>query len=916
MLQLYEDDAGYLWIGTWGGGLNRLDPQTNDIIRFRHDPADPHSLSNDLVAAIAEDSRGYLWLGTMGGGLSRYDRVSGTFTNFRHDPQDAGSIASDYVGAIYADAAGKLWLGTGGFGTPGAGLDCFDPLTGRFTHYRHDPDDATSLSGDTISAIHPGEAGKLWVATGGFSLAGDGLNLFDLATGTATHFVHDEHDPASLSSNNVTSIYVDREGQTWFGTWGGGLERLQRSGAGFAFVHHRNDPYRVDSLSADIVWPLLEDRSGVLWVGTINGGLNKINPQKQRFGLYRNHPDDPDSLGFDVIGDFYEDGAGGLWVGTWGGGLNLFDRATGKFTRYINDPDDPASFRENTVSAIYEDAARAIWVGTFRGLDKLDRATGQFTHYSHDDADPASLVNDSVYTILPAGENRMWVGTLGGLDLYDPATGAFTHFRHDPADPASLPDDQITAMEQSADGVLWVGFWHGGLAYLDPQAWAQGSARFVRFAHNPADPFSLSDNGVWAIRADKHGFIWVGTNAGLNRLDLATGKFTRFSEKNGLPNSSITCIEKDDSGALWLSTNNGLARLDPATSQFRTYDVSHGLQSNEFNSGACLRSRNGELYFGGVHGFNAFQPETIRDNPTPPPVVLSGFRIFNRLAPVDLSGRTPIDLAQQENFIAFEFAALDFHAPHKNRYAYRLEGFDADWVEAGDRRYASYTNLPAGSYTFRVRGSNNDGVWNEAGVALPLRVAPPLWQTWWFRTAALLLIGALLAVGYRWRVHQVRVQNRKLEQTVAQQTADLRREMEQRRQAEAALAHKAADEAVAAERTRLARDLHDAVTQTLFSASLIAEVLPDLYAANLQEGRQSTEELRQLTRGALAEMRTLLLELRPSAVTQARLEDLLRQLIEATTGRARACPCSTMPKGSALSRMMSKLPFIALRKRR
>jgi signal transduction histidine kinase len=216
-----------------------------------------------------------------------------------------------------------------------------------------------------------------------------------------------------------------------------------------------------------------------------------------------------------------------------------------------------------------------------------------------------------------------------------------------------------------------------------------------------------------------------------------------------------------------------------------------------------------------------------------------------------------------------------------------LEGFDPDWVDAGDRRFASYTNLPAGSYTFRVRGSNNAGVWNEAGVALPLRVAPPLWQTWWFRTAALLLIGALLAVGYRWRVHQVRVQNRKLAQTVAQQTADLRREIEQRRQAEDALAHKAAEEAVTAERTRLARDLHDAVTQTLFSASLIAEVLPDLYAADPREGQQSTEELRQLTRGALAEMRTLLLELRPSAVTQARLEDLIRQLIEATTGRAR-----------------------------
>lgn len=889
VLQLYEDEAGLLWIGTWGGGLNRFDPQTGHFTRYRHDPADPNSLGGDLVAAIWEDSHGYLWLGTMGGGLSRFDRVNGVFTNYRHDPQNPDSIASDNVGAIYEDANGKLWLGTGGFGAEGAGLDYFDPLTERFTHYRHDPNDPSSLSSDTISAIQPAGGGKLWVATGGFGLPGAGLNLFDPAMGTATHFVHDEDDPESLGSNSILSIYRDSQGQTWFGTWGGGLDLLRRDGDGFAFVHHRHDPYRADSIGADIVWPILEDRSGVMWVGTVNGGLSKINPETQRFGLYRNHPGDPSSLSFDVIGGFYEDRQGGLWVGTWGGGLNLFDRATGKFTRYANDPDDPGSLKENTVSAIYEDADGAIWVGSFSGLDKLDRATGQFTHFTHDAADPTSLGNDGVYALLPAGEGKMWVGTLGGLDLYDPASGVFTHFRHDDANPFSLPDDQVTELYLSPSGVLWVGTWHGGMAYLDPQAWAQGEARFVRFVHDPADPASLSDNGVWAIHEDESGVLWVGTQAGLNRLDPRSGRFTHYREKDGLPNSSIICIEEDRNGNLWLSTNNGLVRLNPILMRFRTYDVSHGLQSNEFNSGACLRSRNGELYFGGVRGFNVFRPEAIRDNPNPPTVVLSGFRIFNRPVSIDLSGRAPIELSYQENFISFEFAALDFHAPYKNRYAYRLEGFDPDWVDAGDRRYANYTNLPAGSYTFRVRGSNNDGVWNEAGIALPLRVNPPLWQTWWFRSAALLLIAGLLLGSYRWRVHQVRVQNRRLAQTVAQQTADLRREIEQRRQAEEALAHKAADEAVAAERTRLARDLHDAVTQTLFSASLIAEVLPDLYAADPQEGRESSEELRQLTRGALAEMRTLLLELRPSAVTQARLDDLIRQLIEATIGRSRLC---------------------------
>ncbi|MBK8049103.1 MAG: hypothetical protein IPK16_19505 [Anaerolineales bacterium] len=653
------------------------------------------------------------------------------------------------------------------------------------------------------------------------------------------------------------------------------------------FTHTRHDPFDPASISTDILWTTLEDRAGVLWIGSINGGLNKLNPQMQRFKLYRNRPNDPNSLSFDVIGGFYEDREGGLWIGTWGGGLNYFDRTTGKFTHYQHDPSNPDSLTNDTVSTVFEDDAGALWVGTFNGLDKLDRTTGKFTHYKHDPSDLNTPVHDSIYTIVPVGDGRAWVGTLGGLDLLDPATGSFTHFVNDPADPGSLPGNEVSEIYAAPSGKLWIGTWHNGMAYLDPDAWAAGEVRFVRYRHDPNDSSSLSDDGVWAIHEDRTGAIWAGTQAGLNRLDPVTGKFTHFYEKDGLPNNSAICIEQDAEGNLWIATNNGLVRMNPVLMRFRSFDVSHGLQSNEFDSGACMRSANGELYFGGVHGVNVFRPEEIRDNSAPPPVAITGFRVFNKPVTVDLTGATPIDLSYQENFISFDFAALDYHAPDQNHYAYKLDGFDEEWVEAGDRRYASYTNLPAGEYVFRVRGSNNDDVWNEAGVALPLRVSPPIWGTWWFRVIGVaLLMGAVLG-GYGWRVNQIRTQNRRLEQKVTQQTAELRHEIEQRKVVEAALAQKAADDAVMAERTRLARDLHDAVTQTLFSASLIAEVLPDLYAADPEDGAQSAEELRQLTRGALAEMRTLLLELRPAAVTQARLEDLIRQLIEATIGRAR-----------------------------
>ena len=888
VLALHEDDDGALWIGTWGGGLNRFDPRSNLWTRYRHAPEDPASLCGDVVTALLEDSRGFLWVATNDGGLCRFDRATAAFTAYQHDPQNPASLTSNAVARLYEDSRGALWVGTGGFGVPGAGLDRLDVDTGVFTHFRHDPADPHSLSSDSISAISEDKQGALWIGTGGFSLAGAGLNRFDPATGRFTHYRHDPADPDSLVSDEVIALHRDKDGHLWVGTWGGGLDRLEQGDGGPRFVHHRHDAFRDSSISADIVWSILEDRSGVYWFGTINGGLSKVNPQVQQFGLYRHHPDDPGSLGFDVVGAFYEDRSGGLWIGLWGGGLDYFDRATGKFTHYRHDPEDPDSLHNDTISAIYEDEAGIIWLASFEGLYRLDRATGKFRVLAHDPADPDSVVNDSIYRLVPAGDGRMWVGTLGGLDLFDPRTERFTHIPFDPADPHSLADNQITELYVAPDGVLWIGTWHGGLAYLDPAAWAQGEARFVRFQHDPADPSSISDNSVWAIHRDRVGVLWVGTQVGLNRFDARSQTFTRYREKEGLPNNAVLCIEEDNRGYLWITTNNGMTHFNTVLPNFRNFDERDGLQSSEFNSGACLRSRNGEMYFGGVHGFNVFQPDQIRRNPAPPPVVITSFSIFNQPAAVDLTGETPIDLSYRESFIAFEFAALDYRAPEKNRYTYKLEGFDPGWVDAGDRRYASYTNLPGGDYTFRVRGSNNDGLWNEAGVVIPLRVTPPVWETLWFRGIAVFLALGLLAGGIGWRVNSIRAQNRWLARKVDEQTAELRRQIAQREQAEAALAQKAAEEAVVAERTRLARDLHDAVTQTLFSASLTAEVLPDLWQNDPEQGQRTTEELRQLTRSALAEMRTLLLELRPSAVVQARLEDLVRQLAAATLSRTRA----------------------------
>lgn len=891
ILAILQDRQGNLWAGTWGGGLNRLNLSGGQVTRYQHDPANPSSLSDDVVTSLALDQAGRLWVGTLGG-LDLFNPATGSFTHYRNDPQNSNSLSSDHISCLFESADGRLWIGTGGLGSPGRGLNRLDFASGEITRYLHDPADSHSLSGDNVSSIIEDERGQLWVATGGFSLPGNGLNRLDPQTGQTTRYAHDPPNPASLSQDNLTHLFIDSAGQLWIATWGGGLDQADPRQPDLRFTHHRNDPYDPQSLSANIIWTILEDRSGVVWFGSVNGGLNKLNPQVQRFHLYHNNPANPHSLGFNVAGVFYEDRRGHLWVGTWGGGLDVLDRQTNDFRHYRHNPGDPTSLPDDTVSALLEDQGGALWVGTSAGLARLDRATEHFTTYIHDPSNPHSLGNNSIGGLWEDSARRLWIATFDGLDVLDPARRTFTHL-------ALEPGMRVVALYPDREGYLWVGTWENGVFRLDPGSLSEdGQVEQVWLTHDPDDPNSLVQGGIWSIHEDTQGRFWFGAQGGLDRWEplngTQNGRFTHYTEAMGLPNSTILCVQGDGQGQLWISTNRGLARFDPQREAFRAYDAQDGLQSNEFNSGACLKDQAGRLYFGGIHGFNVFDPAEIQDNPVPPPVAITALRVFNEPLAGDLSGRAPIELSYQQNFIAFEFAGLDFHAPQKNQYAYKLDGVDRDWVQAGQRRYASYTNLGGGQYVFRVRAANSDGVWNYKGAALPITVTPPVWATGWFRLLMLAGLAAAFVLGGRWRVQAVRAQNRRLEALAAQRTAELRQtntrlqqEIVQRQRAEEALLARAAEEAVAGERTRLARELHDAVTQTLFSASLIAEVLPHLWRGDPVEAEKSAEELRQLTRGALAEMRALLLELRPAVLTQSRFEDLLRQLSEALMGRAR-----------------------------
>jgi len=473
-----------------------------------------------------------------------------------------------------------------------------------------------------------------------------------------------------------------------------------------------------EGLSQSIVEQILQDRQGFMWFVT-EDGLNRFDGYT--FTVYRNVAGDPSSLSHNELKSIFEDGSGILWVGAFEGGLNRFDPITEKVTRYRHDRSDPGSLAADTVRCIAEDRSGRLWIGTQGGgLDLLDRATGTFRHHRASPDTPGALSHDDVRAIYEDRAGAVWVGTFGGgLDLLDPRTGRFTHHRCDPGGRSSISNDFIRLMLEDRSGALWIGTQGGGVNRLDPQRHG-----FKSFRNDPADPSSLSNDHVFAILEARDGTLWFGTfGGGLNRLEAATGGFRRYTARDGLASDSVYAMLEDGAGRLWISTTRGLSRFDPRSGEFRNYDVRDGLQSNEFNGGSAYRSASGEMFFGGINGFNAFFPDEIGFNPVVPEVVITDLRLFNRSVrvgerlqghailqrPINRTGA--IELSYRDNLFSLEFAALQYSAPGKNRYAYKMEGFSDAWIPVNaDRRFATFTGLAPGDYVFHVRGANSDGV--------------------------------------------------------------------------------------------------------------------------------------------------------------------------------------------------------------
>lgn len=809
---LEEDPSGVLWIGTYLGGLNRFDPVTETFRCYRHVPEDPASLADDDVRAIHADESGILWIGTQGGGLHRFDPESGTFRRFRRDFDDPRSLSHDDVRAIVRDRAGTLWIGTWG-----GGLNRLDEERGTFVRYLRRADDDASLADNRVRALLSDHGGRLWIGTNG------GLDRLDSASGTFTHLRHDPDDPESLPNDEVRSLFEDSSGSLWVGTTGG-LGRLDPATG--AFTRYAPDPGDPFSLSDEAAYSIFEDLSGSLWIGTYDGGLNRLDPGAAGFAHYGHDPRDPESLGANDVTALYEDRFGELWIGTYGGGLDRFDPAAGTFTHYRHDPEDPTSLADDRVKCLLEDRSGRLWIGLDRhGLSLFDRSSEGFTHYRYDPEDDSSLSRDFVRSILEDGRGRLWVATQGGgLNLFDPERRTFIRHRHDPEDPASLAHDSVQTLAEDAAGFLWVGT-YGGLDRFDAAA-----SEFRHYRSDPNDPGSLSDDAVSAIHEDRSGRLWVGTfGGGLNRLErtgAAAGTFMRYSERSGLGDNVVYGILEDRRGWLWVSTNRGVARFDPEAGSWTSYDVRDGLQGAEFRPGAYHRSPSGQMFFGGNNGFNSFFPDRFTDNPFVPPVVVTSFKVFDEEL---RGGRSSsyleeIVLSHEDNFFSFEFAALSFRRPDKNRYLYRLDGLDEDWIDPGSRRYASYTKVPPGEYTLQVKGSNNDGKWNEAGTSVAIVIEPPYWGTWWFRGLSALALTAVAGVAVR--LYAARRYSRQLETEVRERTNELRRSYRQLAEYTKLLRREVADHKATEGKLRQAKEAAEAANQakSRFLAAMSHEI--------------------------------------------------------------------------------------------
>jgi len=772
---IFQDSSGFMWFGT-EDGLNKYDGYEFKV--YRNDPQNKNSLSHNFVYSICEDKTGAIWIGTYGGGLNCLNPKTGTFKHFLYQEGVGNSLCNDKIYVMIQSSDGNIWIGTD------KGLCRFDPQTERFVRlkpkifsksiilclledegdklwigtskqglFQYDrqngkiksfPIKATekaALSNQSVWSIKKDKSGQLWLGTR------LGLNRYDPKKEIFYKYFKNHKHQNGLGHNSIYCMYFDKQSTLWLGTWGGGIDVMDTRDN--KFTHLQHNPLMPDSISNNYISCIFEDRSGLIWVGTYGGGINKYNPRTRIFKHFFHHPQNKNSLSDNIVYSLLQDKSGIIWIGTHGGGLNKLNLLTKKFKVFKHNPNNPNSLSHNEVWSIIQDSNGYLWIGTRGGLNRFEPQTETFKVFKKDKNLKQSLQGDFISSILEDHKGTIWLGIFGnGLNKLNRKQDSFSYLSSDKSQ-AGLNNRFVYTLLEDNQNHIWIGTYGGGINVYNPQ---NGSMKY--FIHDPLQPNSLNCNEILCFHHDPKGVIWIGTlGGGLNKYLPESESFEHFRERDGLANGVVNGILEDSKGNLWLSTYKGLSRFNPVTKEVKNFDIHDGIQSNEFNKGAFFKNREGMLFFGGLKGFNIFDPGKIETNMYVPPIFITNFTKYNKKVNLiqHISIAKELILSYKDKFFGFDFVALDYTVGSRNKYAYKMQGFNDDWITTNaDKRFADFTNLDPGSYVFRVKGSNSDGIWNEEGTSLKIVIVPPFWQEWWFTIILLISFSVIsyLVIGF------------------------------------------------------------------------------------------------------------------------------------------------------------------------
>ena len=779
---ILQDSRGFLWIGT-GYGLNKYDG--HHMVNYEFSRDDPGSIGYGGITSIYEDSKGVLWIGTTEDGLNRYHYETDSFSKYAHDYQDQSTISNNYVTTILEDFTGSLWIGTAG-----GGLNVMDTSRSIITRYMKNTDDPFGLSGNVITGIEEDENGNIWVGT-----EDDGISLFKRNDNRFLHYRHDPDDPLSLNSNTIHSMYKSRDGSIWIGTESG-LNKLVYSESGryiFEDIAYDNvlnqkvydvvlsvmidqhnrlwigtengglivkdlktnqeKKYTKDSagkmLSGNSIWSIYEDNRGYIWLGLFNSGLMKVDPSGKRFRHLKSNPSLANTISNDMVTSFAEIDQDNFWVGTDGGGLYQWNRADDSFSKYSDFEHD--GLRQEILSMLL-DSRGNLWVGFWKGgVRVLKKGSSEFEKIST--PNEPEFEDGGIFYMIEDHEGNLWMSVhKQGLFKYNPDSQKLEKFLFDPLNYDGLSTSELNVIFEDIQHNIWIGTSTVGVNILEKSQLGYNLVKYSR----TSEPGAISGSKVNCIFEDSDHNIWVGTESKLNLFDRVSKSFRSFGVADGMPNESVRGILEDDQKNLWISTRKGITKLDKSNFTFSNFNTFDGLQSNEFIRNACLKTSDGQMLFGGINGFNVFNPEEIEYNKYQPTVYFTDFKLSNisldpqeesPLTVVDISLAEEINLAHNQNDFSIQFSLISFSQSRRNIFAYQLENYDDDWRIVGNQRSANYTNIPPGDYVFKVKATNNDGIWSDKTASVKIHIARAWYHSYIAYAIYVLVLGTLLWLG-------------------------------------------------------------------------------------------------------------------------------------------------------------------------